>query len=48
VKDKGGTEFTPDAGGTRYYLTVDSIQAENIKQYFVDLLTNQPAHFNKQ
>ena len=47
VTDLGATEFTPDAAGNRYYLTVDSIQAENIKQHFVQLLTKQPAHFNK-
>ena len=47
VTDQGATEFTPDAAGNRYYLTVDSIQAENIKQHFVQLLTKQPAHFNK-
>ena len=48
VTDKGATEFTPDAEGNRYYLTVDSIQAENIKQHFIQLITKQPAHFNKQ
>lgn len=47
VTYQGATEFTPDAAGNRYYLTVDSIQAENIKQHFVQLLTKQPAHFNK-
>lgn len=46
--DKGGMEFTPDAEGNRYYLTVDSIQAENIKQHFVQLVTKQPAHLDKQ
>lgn len=48
VTNKGATEFTPDAEGNRYYLTVDSIQAENIKQHFIQLITKQPAHFNKQ
>lgn len=48
VTDKGATEFTPDAEGNRYYLTVDSIQAETIKQHFIRLITKQPAHFNKQ
>lgn len=47
VTDQGATEFTPDTTGNRYYLAVDSIQAENIKQYFVRLVTKQPAHFNK-
>lgn len=47
VTDQGATEFVPDAAGNRYYLTVDSIQAENIKQHFVRLLTKQPARFGK-
>lgn len=47
VTDKGGTDFTPDAAGNRYYLTVDSAQAEHIKQHFVKLITRQPIHFNK-
>jgi inosine-uridine nucleoside N-ribohydrolase len=48
VTDKGATKFTPDAEGNRHYFTVDSIQAENIKQHFIDLLTKQPTYFNKQ
>lgn len=47
VTDQGATEFTPDTTGNRYYLAVDSIQAENIKQHFVRLVTKQPAHFHK-
>ncbi|MBS6237759.1 MAG: nucleoside hydrolase [Bacteroides sp.] len=47
VTDKGATEFTPDATGNRYYLTVDAAQAENIKQHFVKLISRQPAHFTK-
>ncbi|WP_330941602.1 nucleoside hydrolase [Bacteroides sp. MSB163] len=47
VTDKGATEFTPDATGNRYYLTVDAAQAENIKQHFVKLISKQPAHFTK-
>ena len=47
VTDKGATEFTPDATGNRYYLTVDAAQAENIKQHFVTLISKQPAHFTK-
>jgi hypothetical protein len=48
VTDKGALEFIPDAGGNRYYLTVDSAQAEKIKQHFIELLTKKPAHFNKK
>ncbi|MEL5891958.1 nucleoside hydrolase [Bacteroides sp. GD17] len=48
VTDKGATEFTPDTTGNRYYLTVDSVQAETIKQHFVKLISQQPVHFNKK
>lgn len=48
ITDKGATEFTPDPRGNRYYLKVDSIQAENIKQHFIKQVTKQPIHFNKQ
>ncbi|WP_157209214.1 nucleoside hydrolase [Mariniflexile maritimum] len=47
VTEKGATKFTPESEGTRYYLTVDSIQGSNIKQHLIDLLTKQPIHFNK-
>lgn len=47
VTDKGATDFTPDAAGNRHYLTVDSAQAEHIKQHFVKLITRKPIHFNK-
>ncbi len=48
VTDKGATGFIPDATGDRYYLTVDSIQSENIKEHFIGLLTKQPIHYKKQ
>lgn len=48
VTEMGGTEFIPDTDKNRYYLTVDSVQAENIKQHFIGLLTREPAHFKKQ
>lgn len=48
VTEKGGTDFIPDVEKNRYYLTVDSVQAENIKQHFIGLLTREPAHFKKQ
>jgi hypothetical protein len=47
VNDKGGTEFKPDENANRYYLTVDSVQAENIKNYFIDLITKQPAIYKE-
>lgn len=46
VTDKGATTFTADENGSRYYLMVDSIQAENIKQHFIELISQQPANFN--
>jgi inosine-uridine nucleoside N-ribohydrolase len=48
ITDKGATVFTPDPQGNRYYLKIDSIQAENIKQHFIKLVTKQPIHFHKQ
>ena len=48
VRDKGATEFTPDTAGNRFYMTVDSLQAESIKKHFVELITRKPAHFNQQ
>lgn len=48
VTDKGATVFTPDTTGDRFYMTVDSVQAETIKKHFVELITKKPAHFNQQ
>lgn len=48
VTDKGATEFTPDTAGNRFYMTVDSLQAESIKKHLVELITRKPAHFNQQ
>ena len=45
VSDQGTTSFTLDENGNRYYLTADSLQAEQIKQRFIQLITQQPAHF---
>jgi inosine-uridine nucleoside N-ribohydrolase len=47
VTEKGATGFIPDSEGNQFYLSVDSVQAENIKQYFVNLITKQPAKFLK-
>lgn len=44
VTDQGATEFTPDNEGNRFYMTVDSIQAENIKKHLVELITKKPAN----
>ncbi|HOI80112.1 MAG TPA: nucleoside hydrolase [Petrimonas sp.] len=48
VTEKGATEFSQQAKGNRYYLMVDSIQAANIKQHFIELIKKQPTHFNKK
>lgn len=45
VTDQGSTTFTIDENGNHYYLMVDSVQAENIKQHFIQLITRQPANF---
>jgi len=45
VTDQGATTFTVDENGKHYYLMVDSIQAENIKQHFIQLVSRQPANF---
>lgn len=46
VTDKGATEFIHDAAGNRFYMTVDSIQAESIKKHFIELITKKPTHYN--
>lgn len=43
VSEKG-TSFIADDAGDRYYLSVDSLQAEVIKQHFVEIITKQPAN----
>lgn len=45
ITDVGGTTFVPDSTANQYYLTVDSLQAEKIKQHFIDLIKQQPLHF---
>lgn len=48
VSDKGSSSFTFDEKGSQHYLTVDSVQAGNIKQRFIKLITAQPANFKQQ
>lgn len=48
VTDVGGTTFIPDSTAHQFYLTVDSLQAEKIKQHFIDLIKQQPLHFKPQ
>ncbi len=44
VSDKGATTFTADKEGDRYYLKVDSVQAEHIKNHFIQLISEPPLH----
>ncbi len=44
VSDKGATTFTADKEGDRYYLKVDSAQAEHIKNHFIQLISEPPLH----
>lgn len=39
VTDKGATTFTVDEKSDRYYLMVDSVQAENIKRHFIEMIS---------
>lgn len=48
VTDKGATTFTVDEKSDRYYLMVDSVQAENIKQHFIETISQQPANFKEK
>lgn len=42
VSDKGATTFSVDENGSQYYLMVDSVQAVNIQQHFIQLISKQP------
>lgn len=44
VMDQGSTVFTADENDNRYYMMVDSVQAENIKKHFIQLISQQPAN----
>ena len=46
VSEKG-TSFVADEEGDRYYLSVDSLQAEAIKHHFIKIITRQPANLQK-
>ncbi len=47
VTDKGATIFTPSPDGSHSYLMVDSIQTEQIKDHFIQLISKQPKHYKK-
>lgn len=47
VTELGGTIFTPDENGDRYYMMVDKAQAEAVNKRFQEILPSKPARYNK-
>jgi hypothetical protein len=47
VTEKGGTIFTPDQNGNRYYMMVDQTQADAVNKHFQSILPVKPAKYNK-
>jgi inosine-uridine nucleoside N-ribohydrolase len=47
VDKQGHTLFTPDPAGRHRYLTVDKHQIQDLKSYFVSVITKQPKHRKK-
>lgn len=47
IKEKGQTIFIPNVKGNRCYLSVDSLQSEIIKRYFVNTITTPLYEFPK-
>ncbi|WP_029905360.1 nucleoside hydrolase [Prevotella sp. 10(H)] len=45
IDDKAISRFTPSENGNHSYLTVTPEQAETIKKYFIDLITQKPAKY---
>lgn len=48
VNGNGGTTFHADTDGNRQYLTVTPSQADAVRRYFVQLITQPPRHFPQQ
>lgn len=46
VTEKGGTIFTPDQNGNRYYMMVDQAQADAVNRHFQGILPSKPAKYN--
>ena len=44
VTDEGSTIFSPSSEGSRRYLSVDTNQAEAIKNHFVEIISAPPAN----
>lgn len=47
VTEKGGTIFTPDQNGNRYYMMVDQAQADAVNKHFQSILSVKPAKYSK-
>ena len=47
VTEKGGTIFTPDENGDRYYMMVDQAQADAVNKHFQGILPVKPAKYSK-
>lgn len=45
VNDKGRTIFIPNNLGNRYYLIINVNQVEEIKQYFIKVITQKPKYY---
>jgi inosine-uridine nucleoside N-ribohydrolase len=42
ISENASSSFETDSNGKHQYLSVDSIQAENIKQHFIELISSKP------
>lgn len=42
IDEKGITRFTPDEKGKHRYLTVTEQQRQQIRDYFIELITQKP------
>jgi inosine-uridine nucleoside N-ribohydrolase len=47
VDDKGYTAFQPDSSQHHRYLELDSIQAENVKRHFIEIISRPPLKYKK-
>ena len=46
VTELGGTIFTPDQNGNRYFMMVDQAQADAVNKHFQSILPVKPAKYN--
>lgn len=47
IDDKGVTRFTPHEDGKHKYLTINTQQKEEIRNYFIELITQKPKKYQK-